>query len=229
MCYNKQENEYNTQEGAHMDINRVKRNELLAERIIKGLKSRNMEGYYAGTKEEALKKALELIPEGSSIGWGGSMSIKEIGLKDAVCTGNYKVFNRDVCKTPEEKREMELATYGCDYFITSANAITEDGVMVNIDGNANRVSAIAYGPKNVVMIVGMNKAVKTVDDAMSRARNEAAPINAQRFGINTPCSKEGMCFDCKSPDTICCQIMITRFSKVPNRIKVILVNEDLGF
>ena len=157
------------------------------------------------------------------------MSIKEIGLKDAVCTGNYKVFNRDVCKTPEEKRQVELATYDCDFFITSANAITEDGVMVNIDGNANRVSAIAYGPRSVVMIVGMNKAVKSVEDAVSRARNEAAPINAERFDLDTPCCKSGMCFDCKSPDTICCQIMITRFSKVPKRIKVILVNEELGF
>lgn len=212
-----------------MDINRVKRNKLLGARIIKGLESRSMEGYYAETKEEALEKALELIPEGSSVGWGGSMSIKEIGLKDAVCTGDYKVYNRDVCKTPEEKRQVELATYDCDYFITSANAITEDGVMVNIDGNANRVSAIAYGPKNVVMIVGMNKAVKSVDDAMSRARNEAAPINAERFNLDTPCCKNGMCFDCKSPDTICCQILITRFSKTPNRIKVILVNEELGF
>lgn len=212
-----------------MDINRVKRNELLGARIIKGLESRNMEGYYAQTKEEALAKALDLIPEGSSVGWGGSMSIKEIGLKDAVCTGNYKVFNRDVCKTPEEKRQVELATYDCDFFITSANAITEDGVMVNIDGNANRVSAIAYGPRSVVMIVGMNKAVKSVEDAVSRARNEAAPINAERFDLDTPCCKSGMCFDCKSPDTICCQIMITRFSKVPKRIKVILVNEELGF
>ena len=212
-----------------MDINRVKRNELLGARIIKGLESRNMEGYYAQTKEEALAKALDLIPEGSSVGWGGSMSIKEIGLKDAVCTGNYKVFNRDVCKTPEEKRQVELATYDCDFFITSANAITEDGVMVNIDGNANRVSAIAYGPRSVVMIVGMNKAVKSVEDAVSRARNEAAPINAERFDLDTPCCKSGMCFDCKSPDTICCQIMITRFSKVLKRIKVILVNEELGF
>lgn len=212
-----------------MDINRAKRNKLLGERIIKGLKSRNMEGYYAETREEALSKALELMPAGSSIGWGGSMSIQEIGLKDAVCSGDYKTYNRDVCKDPAQKRQVELATYDSDFYITSTNAITEDGVMVNIDGNANRVSAIAYGPKNVIMIVGMNKTVKSVDDALSRARNEAAPINAQRFDLDTPCCKNGMCFDCKSPDTICCQILITRFSKAPGRIKVILVNEDLGF
>lgn len=212
-----------------MDMNRTKRNKLLGARIIKGLESRNMEGYYAETKEEALAKALELIPEGSSIGWGGSMSINEIGLKEAVCKGSYKVYNRDVCKDPVEKRQVELATYDSDYYITSTNAITEDGVMINIDGYANRVSSIAFGPKNVVMIVGMNKAVKSVDDALSRARNEAAPVNAQRFGLDTPCTKNGMCFDCKSPDTICCQILITRYSKIASRIKVILVNEDLGF
>lgn len=188
-----------------------------------------MEGFYAETKEAALKKALELIPEGASVAWGGSMSIQEIGLKEAVCRGNYREYNREDARTPEEKRAVELATYDCDYFLTSANAVSEDGVLVNIDGNANRVSAIAYGPRNVLMIVGMNKVVKDIDAAVSRARNEAAPINAQRFGLDTPCSKTGACFDCKMPDTICCQFLITRYSKHKGRIKIILVNEDLGF
>ena len=212
-----------------MDDNRVKRNRMLGELVIKGLASRNMEGYYAETKEEALQKALEIIPEGSSVSWGGTMSAAEIGLIKAMCEGNYKEYNRKDAKNPEEKRNMELAAYDCDYFLASANAITQDGVIVNIDGHANRVSAIAYGPRNVLMIVGMNKVVKSVDDALSRARNEAAPINAQRFDLDTPCCKTGACFDCKNPDTICCQIMITRYSKAPNRIKVILVNDDLGF
>ena len=188
-----------------------------------------MEGYYAETKEAALAKALEWIPEGSSVAWGGSMSVNEIGLKQAVCEGKYTTYNRETAGNPEEKRKMELMAYDSDFFLTSANAITEDGVMVNIDGIGNRVSAIANGPRNVLMIVGMNKVVKDVDNAVSRARNEAAPINAQRFGLDTPCSKTGSCFDCKSPDTICCQFLITRFSKVAKRIKVILVNEDLGF
>ena len=212
-----------------MNENRVKRNKLLGAQIIKNLASRNMEGYYAETKEEALLKALEWIPEGASVAWGGSMSIQEIGLKDAICQGNYKEYNREGAKTPEEKRQIELATYDCDYFLTSANAISEDGVIVNIDGFANRVSAIAYGPRNVIMIVGMNKIVKNVDAAVSRARNEAAPINAQRFNLETPCAKTGQCFDCKNPRTICCQFLITRYSKHPDRIKVILVNEELGF
>lgn len=212
-----------------MDERRTVRNEMLAGKVIKGLESRGMEGFYAGTKEEALKIALELLPEGSAVGFGGSVSVDAIGLKEAVCSGNYQVYNRSICKTEEEKREIELATLGSDFLLCSTNAITEDGILVNIDGRGNRVAGIVYGPRNVIMVVGMNKVVKTLEDAWSRARNEAAPINAQRFPLQTPCKKTGSCADCKSPDTICCQFLVTRFSKVPKRIKVILVNEELGF
>ena len=212
-----------------MDKFVTKRNDLFAEQVIKNLKSRQMEGHYVQTKEEALALALELIPEGSSISWGGSMSIKAIGLPEALHKGNYKVLDRDLCATPEEKAEMMHQALNCDYFLASCNAISEDGILVNIDGNANRVAAFAFGPKNVLLIVGMNKVVKSEEDAMSRARNEAAPINAQRFGLDTPCSKNGMCYDCKSPDCICCQILITRYSRMAKRIKVILVDENLGF
>lgn len=211
------------------DINVVNRNDLLAQKVIKGLESRNMSGYYVQTKEDALAKALELIPEGSSIGWGGSMSVSEIGLRDAVANGNYEVFNRDTCQTPEEKREVELKIFGSDFFLCSSNAITEDGILVNIDGNSNRVAAIAYGPKNVLMIVGMNKVAKDVDSAMSRARNIAAPINAQRFPLETPCKHTGSCANCKSRDTICCEFLITRYSRHANRFHIILVNDDLGY
>ncbi len=209
-----------------MDPNIIKRNELLAQKVIKGLESRNMSGYYAANKKEALAKALELIPEGSSIGMGGAMSAFEIGLVDALKNGNYNFIDRATASDP---RELMLATYGADVFLASANAITEDGVMVNIDGNSNRVSAIAHGPQKVVFIVGMNKVCDDLDGAMKRARNVAAPINAQRFGLSTPCAKTGSCFDCKSPDTICCQFLITRFSRHEGRIHVILVNDSLGF
>ena len=211
-----------------MDQNIYTRNELLAQKVIKGLESRNMSGYYAKTKEEALQKALELIPEGSSIGWGGSASIAEIGLKDAVCNGNYTVYNRDTC-SPEEKRQTELKIFGCDYFLCSSNAVTEDGILINIDGNSNRVAAIAYGPQHVVMIVGMNKIAKDENAALLRARNIAAPSNAQRFPIDTPCKKTGSCVNCLSKDTICCEFLITRFSRHPGRFHIILVNEDLGY
>lgn len=209
-----------------MNENIVKRNELLAQKVIKGLESRNMTGYYAATKEDALKKALELIPEGSSVSMGGAMSAHEIGLVEAVKKGNYNFIDRDAM---EDKRAAMLAAYDADYFLVSANAMTEDGVIVNIDGNSNRVSAIAQGPKHVLFIVGMNKICDDVDGAMKRARNVAAPINAQRFGLSTPCAKTGSCMNCKSPDTICCQFLITRFSRHKDRIHVILVNDNLGF
>ena len=212
-----------------MNENITKRNELLAQKVIKGLESRNMSGYYAANKEEALKKTLELIPEGSSITMGGAMSAHEIGLVEAVKNGNFNFIDRDKAKTPEEKRAAMLAGYDADFFLASTNAMTDDGILVNIDGNSNRVSMIAQGPKKVLFIVGMNKVCADIDSAMKRARNVAAPINAQRFGLNTPCSKLGTCMDCKSPDTICCQFLITRFSRHKDRIHVILVNDDLGF
>jgi len=215
--------------GFIMDANIIKRNELLAQKVIKGLESRNMTGYYAATKEEALKKALELIPEGSSITMGGAMSAHEIGLVEAIKKGNYNFIDRDVAKNPEEKRAIMLKGYDADFFLSSVNAMTDDGVLVNIDGNSNRVSMIAQGPKKVLFIVGMNKVCSDIDHAMKRARNVAAPTNAQRFGLSTPCSKAGTCFDCKSPDTICCQFLITRFSRHEGRIHVILVNDNLGF
>lgn len=208
---------------------REMRNEVLGNRVVKALESRNMEAYYVKTKEEALEKAVELIPEGSSISWGGTMSAQEIGLTDALHKGNYDVYDREQVETREEKEKIAHQALNCDFFIGSTNALSEDGVLVNVDGNANRVAAFAYGPKNVLLIVGMNKVVKTEADAMSRARNEAAPINAQRFGVDTPCVKNGSCFNCKSPQCICCQILITRFSKVPKRTKIILVDENLGF
>lgn len=211
-----------------MDV-RAMRNDALGTRLVKALESRNMEAYYVKTKEEALQKALELIPEGSQVSWGGTVSAQEIGLTKALHAGNYDVLDRELVQTVEEKEAIAHQALNCDWFIGSSNAVSEDGILVNIDGNSNRVAAFAYGPKNVLLIVGMNKVVKTAEDALSRARNEAAPINAQRFPLETPCRKNGMCFDCKSPQTICCQILITRFSRVKDRIKVILVDENLGF
>ena len=209
-----------------MDQNILKRNELLAQKVITGLESRNMTGYYAATKEDALKLALSLIPKGSSIAMGGSVSAAEIGLVDAVKGPDYHFIDRNAAT---DKRAAMLAAYDADVFLTSVNAMTEDGVLINIDGNANRVSAIAHGPKKVVMIVGINKVCKDADAAMKRARNVAAPTNAQRFGLSTPCAKTGSCMDCKSPDTICCQFLMTRFSRHAGRIHVILVNDALGF
>ena len=173
-----------------------KRNEQLAKTVIKGLQSRNMSGYYAEDKEAALKQALELIPEGSTIAMGGCMSAGEIGLISALEAGNYHYIDR----SKMDARAGLMAAYDADIFLSSANAITSDGVMVNIDGNSNRVSCIAQGPRKVIFIVGMNKVCADLDSAMKRARNVAAPINAQRFDIKTPCKETGKCFDCKSPE-----------------------------
>ena len=204
-----------------------KRNALLAETVIKGLKTRNMTGWYASSREEALGVALGLIPEGSSVTMGGAMSAHEIGLVDALKSGNYRFIDRDAY---EDKRAAMLAAYDADVFLSGVNAMTSDGILVNIDGNANRVSAIAQGPRKVIFIVGMNKVCGAdLDSSMKRARNIAAPVNAQRFGLSTPCTKTGTCMDCKSPDTICCQFLITRYSRHTDRIHVILVNDSLGF
>ena len=207
-----------------MDANMKKRNEILAKNVIKDLESRNMSGYYAADREEAVKKALELIPEGSSVAMGGCTTAHEIGLINVLEEGNYDYINR-AKMTP---RESLMAAYDADVFLSSANAITSDGIMVNIDGNSNRVSCIAQGPRKVVFIVGMNKVCSDLDSAMKRARNVAAPANAQRFEVKTPCKEAGKCFDCKSPDTICCQFLITRYSRHEGRIHVILVNDNLG-
>lgn len=205
------------------------RNNLLAEQIIKNLKSRNIEAFFVQTKDEALKKSLELIPENSSVSWGGSSSIEEIGLKEKIRNGKYIVFDREKAQTLEEKTKIIHQGLTSDFFLASCNAVSEDGILVNIDGLANRLAGICYGPKHVLFIVGMNKIVKNIDDAISRARNISAPINAQRFDIDTPCKKTGCCYDCLSPDTICCQLLITRYSKIKDRMILILVNENLGY
>ena len=208
-----------------MDTNMQKRNELLAKTVIKGLESRNMSGYYARDKETALKLALELIPKGSTIAMGGCMSAHEIGLIRALQDGGYNYIDRNKM----DPRAGLMAAYNADVFLSSANALTDDGILVNIDGNSNRVSCIAQGPQKVLFIVGMNKVCPDPDSAMKRARNVAATANAQRFDVRTPCKETGKCFNCKSPDTICCQFLITRYSRHKDRIHVILVNDTLGF
>ena len=205
------------------------RNELLSAKIIKNLERRNMEGYYCATKEDAIKKVLELMPKGSSVSWGGSMTIRDMGLTEAIKNGEYEVYDRDIV-SPEEQQEIYRKVFSMDCFVTSANAISEDGVIVNIDGTGNRVAAISFGPKNVIMVVGMNKVASDADAAMKRARGIAAPVNAQRFpNIQTPCKVDGSCHNCTAPGCICCSINVTRNSNVKGRIKVILVGESLGF
>lgn len=196
--------------------------------LIKNLQSRHFEAYYCETKEEALKKALELIPEGSSVGWGGALSCAEIGLTEALHEGNYRAIDGTRCKDPAERYQNSMESLHADFFLTGANAMSLDGQMVNIDGTGNRVAAIAFGPKNILVVAGMNKVADTLDAAMIRARTIAAPLNKQRFTNRTPCDVTGVCADCKSEGCICNQIVITRHCRPAGRIKFIIVGEDLG-
>lgn len=204
-------------------------NKLLAEKTIEGLQKRNMLGYYAETKEEAVKIALSLMPENSVIGWGGSATLAELCLLDKIKEGNYKCLDRNVAETPEEKERLQREMFFADYFLMSTNAMTCDGQLINIDGVGNRVSALIYGPKNVIVVAGINKICDTYESALSRARNKASIPNVIRFNCNTPCQKTGKCMDCLSPETVCCQFVHTRFSRIKDRIKVIIVGEELGF
>ncbi len=208
-----------------MDENVSKRNELLINSVITDLQKRNIKGYYASSKEDALKIALDLIPEESTISMGGCTSAHELGLIHALEEGNYNYLDR----SKMDPRSALLAAYDSDIFLSSVNAITQDGIIVNIDGNSNRVSCIAQGPKKVIFIVGVNKICADLDSAIKRARNVAAVSNAQRFNVNTPCKKTGKCANCLSPDTICCEFLITRYSRHTDRMHMILVNDNLGF
>ena len=198
-------------------------------RLVKNLQSRHFDAYYCANKEEALAKALELIPEGVSVGWGGAQTAEDIGLLEAIRKGPYQAIDRDTAKDMAERVAIMKKALLADVFIVGANALSLDGQMVSIDGNGNRVAAIVYGPDSVIVVAGMNKVVATLEDAVQRARTVAAPMNKQRFPLNTPCEVTGACADCKSESCICNQLLITRNSKPAGRIKVILVGEELGF
>ena len=201
----------------------------LGPRVAKALEARHFEAWYFSTVEEAKEKVLSLIEKGKSIGWGGSYTLAETGILEAIKQGDYKIIDRDTAKDQAERKMLQKQALIADYFIMSANAISEDGVIVNLDGNGNRAAAMVYGPDNVIVVVGMNKVCKTVEDAVKRTRTIAAPINAQRFDIKTPCKQTGSCANCKSPDSICSSMVISRLSFPAGKIKVILIGKDLGF
>lgn len=197
--------------------------------LVKNLQSRHFDAYYCENREEALKKALELIPEGASVGWGGALSAEQIGLMDALHQGNFRPIDRSLAKSQDEREQMMHDMMFCDVFLTGANGLSLDGQMVNIDGTGNRVAATIYGPKSVIVVAGMNKVEDTLEDAIRRARTVAAPMNNQRFGNDNPCSVTGTCGNCKNEKCICNQIVITRHCRPVRRIKFILIGEELGF
>lgn len=197
--------------------------------IIRNLEKRNMEGYYFENSKDLVAAILEMMPENSIISWGGSASVVESGMMDALKAGNYTLIDRMAAKTPEESREIFSKTVMSDYYFCSSNAITLDGELVNIDGNGNRVACIIQGPAHVMMIVGMNKVVNDVESGVKRVRTCACPPNAMRLNMKTPCAVTGRCADCYSPECFCNQIVVTRRSRHAGRIKVFLVGEELGF
>ncbi len=209
------------------------RNKQLGEKLVKNLEKRHFEAFFAQTKEEAMAIALNLIPKEESVSWGGSKTVVDTGLIDYLINNNYKVINRDLAKDAEEKYLLLTQALTSFTYLTGTNAITVDGELVNVDCIGNRVSALMFGPKNVVVIIGVNKISKDLDEAVSRARNYAAPVNMQRIsavsGKKTPCLTDGVCHNCLSSDSICSNIVITRLCNPLGRIKVILVNENLGF
>ena len=205
------------------------RNQLLATKMIKNLNRRNMEAFYCPTAEEAVKKVSELIADGSTVTWGGSMTVRDLGIPDLLRRrGTLEVLDRDLVEG-EALNDIYLRAFTADVYLTSANAISEDGVIVNIDGNGNRVAAITWGPKKVIFIIGLNKVAQTVEAALSRARGTASPINAHRFDIKTPCQADGMCHNCNSPESICSYVHFLRNSRNKGRHVVVLVGENLGY
>ncbi|GAE89970.1 lactate utilization protein [Acetivibrio straminisolvens] len=206
------------------------RYKLMAPRIIKALNQRNFEAYFCETAKEAVEFALSLIPQGASVAWGGSMTLEEIGMIEQLKKGNYQVIDRDAAKSQEERFSLMRQALLSDVYLSSVNAISEDGIMVNIDGRGNRVSAIVFGPKTVILVVGMNKVCRDLESARKRAHTYAAPNNALRLGLELPCTKTGCCCDCNRNNTgsICAQIVEMHSSIDEGRIKVILVGENLG-
>ena len=204
--------------------------ELQAQTILKNLKKRNMKGCYCPTLQEAVKTAMSFTAAGSVVSFGGSMSLSGSGVMDALKARNdIRLIDRSLAKTPEAVRQVYLDSFRADTYSMSTNAITLEGELVNIDGNGNRVAALIYGPEQVVIIAGMNKVAANVEDALRRVRNQAAPPNCIRLNKKTPCAATGICGDCLGSDCICSQIVITRHSGMPERIKVILTGEELGY
>lgn len=198
-------------------------------KVAEALNKRFFEAYYCSDRESGLQKVLELIPQNHVVSWGGTSTVDELGIKDALRQQGQAVIDRDTAKDAQERKEMLKKALTCDTFLMSSNAISSDGELVNIDGTGNRVAAMCFGPDQVVVVAGMNKVAGDLDDAMGRARQVAAPINAQRFQLKTPCSVNGLCGNCKGADCICAQIVTTRVCKPAGRIKVVLIGEDLGF
>ncbi len=197
--------------------------------IIKAMQKRNFEGYYAPDAKAAKELALSFVSDNSLVSFGGSMTLTDSGILDGLRNMSIELLDRSIAETPEEVAKIYRGSFSADTYFTSTNAITLEGELVNIDGNGNRIAALIFGPKQVVVVAGMNKVTINVDEAINRVKNLASPPNTVRLSKNTPCAKTGKCHDCYSEDCICNNTVITRRTGTPGRIKIILVGEELGY
>lgn len=200
------------------------------ERTMANLVKNNMMAVYVENKDQVVDKVAELIKEGELVAVGGSMTLFETGIIDHLRIGRYNFLDRYMDElSSTQKEEIYKKSFFTDTYLTSTNAITENGELYNVDGNGNRVAAMIYGPKSVIVVAGINKIVKNVDEAVERVRRIAAPANSIRLNLSTSCTKTGYCVDCKTEDRICCTYTIFGRQRQKNRIKVILVGESLGY
>ncbi|MEG0903594.1 MAG: lactate utilization protein [Lachnospiraceae bacterium] len=202
---------------------------ILAESVLGNFKKRGIDGYYCDTSAQAVEKALQLMEPNSTIAYGGSETLKETGMIEALSHSSHHLILREQAVTKEEKKEIARQTIVSDYFFMSSNAITLDGELINMDGTGSRLCYLIYGPEHVIILAGMNKIVVDVETGIKRVKNVAAPPNGVRLNTQTPCALTGHCNDCYSPGCMCCECVITRKSRVPGRIKVILIGEELGY
>lgn len=199
-------------------------------RTRNALENKNYDVYVLNSKEEVPAKVEEIIENGSTVSYGGSMSIIEAGVLNLLRNGKYNLLDRNKeGLTNEEIGKIFRESFFADYYITSSNAITENGELVNLDGNGNRVAAMIFGPKKVIVVAGINKIVKDIDEAYDRVRNTASPINAKRLNKNTPCTHCGECMDCSSKERICNHLTVTYRQNVKGRGIVILVMDEIGY
>lgn len=200
------------------------------QRTMENLRLNKMKAYYAENSAQACEIVRGLVKDDKLITSGGSMSLKECGVIDMLCGefgGAY--LDRSAGKDRDAVEDIMRKAFISDTFLASTNALTENGELYNVDGNGNRVSAMIFGPKQVIIVAGVNKLVKDLDEARQRVERIAAPKNTVRLEKATPCAKTGVCGHCRSEDRICCSYVTLAQQRVPDRIKVIIVNEDLGY
>lgn len=199
------------------------------ERLISNLRRRNIDAFYFETIKQARDKVIEMIPVDNTVGIGNSQTLINMNISKMLSERGSIIFDKTIATTEEEIKKQKKKALLADWYITGTNAISAEGHLVNIDHSGNRVAAMLYGPEKVIVVVGTNKLVKTLDEAMNRVRNISAPANAKRAGLNPPCVKLGKCVDCQSPERACYNLVVIEGQAVKGRMTVFIVNESLGF